>query len=207
MFELQHPLWLLAWLVLPVVALRPRWSGGRARLLWSALPKGSATGRTWRVRLAWLPEALGILGLALLIFALARPQLTRLVGGVNQGLGLLPGEVGQVRHHLHSEAVALADRAQGDVRGDGDGPRLDLLHPGDDGQGAAKTGGVARGEELLGVGAGDVAAAEGLGGDDGEVEGAVVGAHGAVAPAGGGGGGGVQALLKDARLLAHVVLR
>ena len=76
MFELQHPLWLLAWLVLPVVALRPRWSGGRARLLWSALPKG-ASGRTWRVRLAWLPEALGILGLALLIFALARPQLTR----------------------------------------------------------------------------------------------------------------------------------
>jgi hypothetical protein len=40
------------------------------------LAKGS-TGRTWRVRLAWLPEALGILGLALLIFALARPQLTR----------------------------------------------------------------------------------------------------------------------------------
>ena len=89
MFELQHPLWLLAWLVLPVVALRPRWSGGRARLLWSALPKGS-TGSTWRVRLAWLPEALGLLGLALLIFALARPQLTRRETVVqNEGIDIM----------------------------------------------------------------------------------------------------------------------
>ncbi|MCB9759610.1 MAG: VWA domain-containing protein [Alphaproteobacteria bacterium] len=73
MFELQHPLWLLALLLLPALALRER--GGRARLGWSALSR-LREGRGWRVALAWLPSALRLLGLAALIVALARPQLT-----------------------------------------------------------------------------------------------------------------------------------
>lgn len=74
-FELQHPQWLLLLLLLPLTAAAPVLVRGRAALRWSSL--GSLAGRrSWRVRLSWLPRALGTLGLAALIGALARPQLT-----------------------------------------------------------------------------------------------------------------------------------
>ncbi len=72
--EFQHPLWFLALLVLPLLALRAR-TGGRAAVRWSSL-RGWSSGRSWRSALSWLPGLLGALGQALLITALARPQLT-----------------------------------------------------------------------------------------------------------------------------------
>jgi len=73
-YTLQHPWWLLLWLVLPVLALW-RARGGAAAVRFSALSLVSG-GASVRVALAWLPAALEILGLAALVVALARPQLT-----------------------------------------------------------------------------------------------------------------------------------
>ncbi len=74
MFELMHPWWLLLLLALPLVFLRDR-LGDRARVSWGSA-KLSGSGRTWRTRLAPLPRALQVLGLALCVVALSRPQLT-----------------------------------------------------------------------------------------------------------------------------------
>jgi len=64
------------WLLIPValLPLQARWTG-RNRL---AVPADHAAERgvSVRVLLAWLPEALWIGGLALLVLALARPQIT-----------------------------------------------------------------------------------------------------------------------------------
>jgi Ca-activated chloride channel family protein len=68
--EWAHPLWLLA---LPLALLAP-WLTRNPRMAVGAL--GAVQSRmSLRLLLAWLPGALGAVGLALLIVALARPQL------------------------------------------------------------------------------------------------------------------------------------
>jgi len=73
-FGFEDPLWLLALLVLPLIAWR-RWRGGAAALRWSSLAMARAGGSA-RASLAGLPALVGALGVASLIVALARPQLT-----------------------------------------------------------------------------------------------------------------------------------
>jgi len=75
-FEFQHPLWLMALALLPLVAIAPHLRGGRATVRWSST-RALAGRRSWRSALAWLPSLLKLAGLAALIIALARPQLTR----------------------------------------------------------------------------------------------------------------------------------
>jgi Ca-activated chloride channel family protein len=72
MFEFQHPAWLLLMLLLPLVFWRRKRS--TAGVQWSSL---SVLNRksSLRVAVAWLPSALEFVGLALAVFALARPQL------------------------------------------------------------------------------------------------------------------------------------
>lgn len=69
MFEWGAPLWLVA---LPFAALAP-WLHRRPRLAWGAV-SAMRSAASWRTALAWLPNALGSLGLVLFVFALARPQ-------------------------------------------------------------------------------------------------------------------------------------
>ena len=75
-FELQHPLFLLLLLVVPLLAIRPYLLGGRARLAWSTVHMTTG-GSSIRTTLARLPEVLGLLGVVLLIVSMARPQLTQ----------------------------------------------------------------------------------------------------------------------------------
>ncbi|HJN73939.1 MAG TPA: VWA domain-containing protein [Myxococcota bacterium] len=74
-FEFMHPWFLLLALLLPLLALRPYFFGGRARLRWSNIHMTEGGG-SLRTSLAKVPEVLGLAGVALLIVALARPQLT-----------------------------------------------------------------------------------------------------------------------------------
>jgi Ca-activated chloride channel family protein len=69
MIEWAHPLWFLA---LPLAALAP-WLARSPRLAVGALAL-ARTRATLRVLLAWVPRALGSLGLVMLVVALARPQ-------------------------------------------------------------------------------------------------------------------------------------
>ena len=75
MLELQHPWLLLVGLLLPLMGLRRAMPGGRARLAWSSLGH-SEGGLSWRLALSWIPGTLQVLGLLLLVVALARPQRT-----------------------------------------------------------------------------------------------------------------------------------
>jgi len=72
-FEFQHPWFLLLLALVGLLAVRPYLPGGRARLAWSHLAR---PGNSWRTALARAPEVVGLLGVALLVVALARPQLT-----------------------------------------------------------------------------------------------------------------------------------
>ena len=73
MFEFYHPRVLFLLLGLPLLLWRARSPGARAGARWSSLAV-VAGGRSWRTLLAWIPSALGLLGLASLVVALARPQ-------------------------------------------------------------------------------------------------------------------------------------
>jgi Ca-activated chloride channel family protein len=85
--ELAHPWMLAALAVLPLIFLRARLGG--PTLGWPSLEL-SETGWTLRRLAAWLPEALGHAGLALLIVALARPQLVNRETVVDsQGIDIL----------------------------------------------------------------------------------------------------------------------
>lgn len=75
MFELQHPIWLALLVLLPLVAWR-RWGRRAAPVRWTSLIVVGG-GRSWRTLLAPVVPVLELLGLALLILALARPQLTQ----------------------------------------------------------------------------------------------------------------------------------
>ncbi len=88
MTELASPWWLL---LLPLVALVPfqRRLTGRLAL---AVPTttGVRPGRSWRTWLVWVPPALRTLGLALVVFALARPRVAhQSVSVESEGLDIL----------------------------------------------------------------------------------------------------------------------
>lgn len=68
----HHPIWLALLLLLPLVGLR-RWGGRGAPVRWTSLIVVGG-GRSWRTLLAPLLPVLELVGLALLIVALARPQ-------------------------------------------------------------------------------------------------------------------------------------
>ena len=70
--------WPLALALLAVVPLLALWqlrsSGARPAVTMSSLSNARAVPPTWRVRLRWLPAALRLTAVALLIVAVARPQ-------------------------------------------------------------------------------------------------------------------------------------
>ena len=75
MFQFQHPIWLALLGVLPLVAWR-HWRHRTAAVRWSSLVV-VGHGGSWRTWMApWVP-LLELAGLALLVLALARPQLTQ----------------------------------------------------------------------------------------------------------------------------------
>jgi Ca-activated chloride channel family protein len=70
--ELANP-WVL--LALPLAALALSWaSRGAGRVVFSSLRALPAGGRTWRTRIAWLPDAMLALAVASLVIALAGPR-------------------------------------------------------------------------------------------------------------------------------------
>ncbi len=75
MLALHHPIWLVLLAALPLVAW-VRWVRRPAPVRWSSLVV-VAGGRSWRTLTAPLVPLLELSGLALLIVALARPQLTQ----------------------------------------------------------------------------------------------------------------------------------
>lgn len=76
MLELQYPWLLLVALVLPLLLLRRRMPGGRARLAWPSVGRLRSRKPSWRVALSWLPGTLHAAALLLFVIALARPQRT-----------------------------------------------------------------------------------------------------------------------------------
>ena len=76
MFRFAHPLWLIALLLLPLPALR-YWRGKPATLQYSDLQLVRGLPRSARLRLRWLPPALRLAALAMLVLAVARPQTGR----------------------------------------------------------------------------------------------------------------------------------
>jgi len=75
MTSFAHPWWLL--LLVPVLLLPlQRWVTGRNALAVATVQTGSGR-RTLRTLFAWVPSALRVMGLSLVVLALARPQLTR----------------------------------------------------------------------------------------------------------------------------------
>ena len=76
MFRFAHPLWLIALLLLPLPALR-YWRGKPATLQYSDLQLVRGLPRSARLRLRWLPSALRLAALAMLVLAVARPQTGR----------------------------------------------------------------------------------------------------------------------------------
>ena len=75
MTSFAHPWWLL--LLLPVLLLPlQRWLTGRNALAVAAT-RAAGGRRSVRTLVAWVPGALRVFGLALVVLALARPQLTR----------------------------------------------------------------------------------------------------------------------------------
>src|SRR3954468_24485272 len=70
--DFAHP-WFLAAAVLAIPALW--WSlRGTGRVVFSSLRVLPSGGRTWRTRIAWLPDVLGALAVVALAVALAGPR-------------------------------------------------------------------------------------------------------------------------------------
>jgi Ca-activated chloride channel family protein len=74
MFRFAHPLWLLALLLIPVLWLLRRTRHQAATLQYSDLRLMQGLPRSARLRLRWIPTALRLTALALLVLAIARPQ-------------------------------------------------------------------------------------------------------------------------------------
>jgi len=77
MFRFAHPLWLIALLVIPVLLLARRERGRAAALQYSDLSLMQGLPRSTRLRTRWVPSALRLTALALLVLAVARPQTGR----------------------------------------------------------------------------------------------------------------------------------
>ncbi len=77
MFRFAHPLWLSALLLIPLLALLRRQRGRPATLQYSDLRLVQGLPRSARLQLRWLPAALRLAALALLVLAIARPQTGR----------------------------------------------------------------------------------------------------------------------------------
>jgi Ca-activated chloride channel family protein len=77
MFRFAHPWCLAALFLLPLLALWQRVRGRPATLQYSDLQLVQGLPRSARLRLRWVPSALRLLTLALLVLAIARPQTGR----------------------------------------------------------------------------------------------------------------------------------
>jgi Ca-activated chloride channel family protein len=77
MFRFAHPLWLIALLVIPLLLLARRERGRAAALQYSDLSLMQGLPRSTRLRTRWVPSALRLTALALLVLAVARPQTGR----------------------------------------------------------------------------------------------------------------------------------
>ncbi len=87
-FEFQHPWLLLAALVAVPVFLLARRAPGR--VLFSSLAILPPKGRSWRSRLAWVPDALLALAVAALVVALAGPRIGERNSRVNrEGIAIM----------------------------------------------------------------------------------------------------------------------
>ena len=75
MFE--HPLFLLGLFLIPVVVWRMFSTRERNSIPLSSVGSLAQLPRSWRVKLAWIPEALMLCGVCLAIIALARPRMGR----------------------------------------------------------------------------------------------------------------------------------
>ncbi len=73
--SLRDPWWLLLWFVIPL-GVWLRWRRGSPGVVFAPAPVLSGSGRlprSWRMRLLPLPMAMQVIGLLLVVFALARP--------------------------------------------------------------------------------------------------------------------------------------
>ncbi len=89
MVEFGTPLWFLALIPVVLVPLVQRFVTGRNRL---AVPGFSGLKKRWSLRLlvAWVPTVLHLVGLALVVFALARPRVAhRSVSVESEGLDII----------------------------------------------------------------------------------------------------------------------
>ncbi len=77
MFRFAHPLWLLALVAIPLSAFLTRRRGRPATLQYSNLLLVQGLPRSTRLRLRWVPTALRLAALTLLVLAIARPQTGR----------------------------------------------------------------------------------------------------------------------------------
>jgi Ca-activated chloride channel family protein len=77
MFRFAHPIWLLALPLIPLLVLVRRERGRPATLQYSDLRLMQGLPRSARLRLRWLPPALRLAALTLLVLAIARPQTGR----------------------------------------------------------------------------------------------------------------------------------
>lgn len=77
MFRFAHPLWLLALVLIPLSAFLTRRRGRPATLQYSNLQLVQGLPRSTRLRLRWVPTALRLAALTLLVLAIARPQTGR----------------------------------------------------------------------------------------------------------------------------------
>jgi Ca-activated chloride channel family protein len=90
MFRFAQPLWLIALPVIPVLLLA-RWKRGRAATLeYSDLRLMQGLPHSTRLRARWVPSALRLTALALLVFAVARPQTGRSLDAIRgQGVDIV----------------------------------------------------------------------------------------------------------------------
>ncbi len=87
----ESPFYLLLLLALPLIAWAPAWfAGGRkAGMRFSSVANAKRSGRTLRQRLSFLPMALRVLALLLVVVCLARPQKgLEQIREINQGVAI-----------------------------------------------------------------------------------------------------------------------
>jgi len=77
MFRFAHPLWLITLLVIPALLLARRERGRAATLEYSDLSLMQGLPHSTRLRARWVPSALRLAALALLVITVARPQTGR----------------------------------------------------------------------------------------------------------------------------------